>query len=201
MNSLSTTFRHDDLTRNVEIEGLVFSTTLPVEARKLNIGDLEFEIKDVLSSPLFSKDMITLYPPMSHYVLINLSDFTRTQRGVETLLRFWHYSSFLASRLHLVLEKHHLVNNPELVLKWFEKTVLKRGLGEFSLIAREKDIDRLNDFILSGLIGSGHQRDIDLMETIVEVTKESDDFLNYVNDLMSGKNEAIVNKGITETNG
>ncbi len=130
-DSLDVAFGPDDndVRRMVQIGDTEFETTLPVGVKKLKIGDFEFEIKEILSSFFFirgytnARDFfdITGDPRLEEYILMNLSDFT--QEGAEVLIRFWDRGGILQRELPKVFERHHLVNNPLLVFKWFKEGV------------------------------------------------------------------------------
>ena len=200
MESLSVLSREVPV-KKVVIEGVEFKAPFPDE--KMEIGDFGFEMKEVFSSPLFSlsnpSPRVSLGEVPSRaeeYVLVNLSDFT--QGGVGTLVRLWDQSEqILRDYLPKALEKHHLVDNPELVLKWFEK-----GVGHYGDMFTESprfiadhfgsapgvtegfgSLNRLNGFIKSGL-SSLDPKDADFTETIFLAAREDGGFSNYLDYLL-----------------
>ena len=175
----------------------------PFHDAKMEIGDFEFEMKEVFSSPLFSLSNPSPSVSLGHvhlrveeFVLVNLSDFT--EWGSETLVRLWGQSERTLHRfLPEALEKRHLIDNPELVLKWFEEDVGHYGdmfAGSPRLIEDHfrwapgvtegfGSLNRLNGFIRSSL-SSPNPEDIRFMETVFSASKENHGFSNYLDYLI-----------------
>ncbi len=206
MESLSVLSRDDSL-KTVEINGAEFRAPFPDE--KLEIGDFEFEMKEVFSSPLFSlsnpspsASLGKVHSGVEEYVLVNLSDFT--QGGAGVLARLWDQSKTLQHYLPDALEKHHLVDNPELVLKWFEKGVghhmdmfvdSPRFIADhFSLAPGVTEgfglLNRLNGFIKSSL-SSLNPKDDGFIETIFLAAREDNGFSNYFDYLLKKIKESV----------
>ena len=183
MKSMSIAF-DDGPERLVKIGDLELITTIPADLKKIKIGDFEFEIKDVFSSPLLFGEVLSKDWRIAKYVLMNLSDFV-DEEGAKILVRLWDNNSILQRDLHLALEKYHLIGNPELVLKWFQLAVPEGYLEFFNMrFAIERGIEKLHDFIVSEDLS---RQETDFMKTILAATRENDDFLKHVNILISWK--------------
>ena len=164
--------------QNVEA---VMDAVVPVlekgDTKQVRIGDFDFVMTDVISSPALSiksvfgvDTMDTFAVPgvemVVKYIAGNLSDFTKD--GAQALVRFFDHSRHFRfyGRLHVFqsIEIDHLIGNHELLLRLFQL---------------EYERGKLAGFILS--------KNDDFRETVIVASRDNREFSEYVDSVLKNK--------------